>query len=172
MTDVTGAVALFETPRAVNAPNEPLEYDFDVADLETLGRVLSALDASNTKSPSQPPLSDLRRVVTELPPEELREIQARVRDLTESLRAALETRESIVQEIRRLVEHLPDAEVVRLVEESLLPSRVGELTPTHEAMTAAFARGTEKAVAASRVAGLPVHAFVDGQVATMPPRKP
>jgi hypothetical protein len=60
-----------------------------------------------------------------------------------------------------------------------IPSAVGQpephvclvcarLTPTDEALTAAFTRGTEKAIAETRAAGLPVYAWSQGKVVVVP----
>jgi hypothetical protein len=48
-------------------------------------------------------------------------------------------------------------------------SKVGKLTPSHKALTKAFAKGVKEAVQATREAGYPIYAMANGKVVVVPP---
>ncbi len=144
--------------------------------LEDLRDVLAVLEAApSVPAPSKSTKGEpkdatggvqeeLRRAVATLTPEARNGLQAKAREIEAVLGAVL------ADEVRRVAELADAPALARLVAERLAPPRVGELTPSHEALTAAFARGTAKAIAATRAAGLPVHAMRDGRVVEVPPQ--
>lgn len=154
-------------------------YDVRVPDLEALQQVLAAFEmtAHDANAPAQPSrneplfLVQIKKAVGGLPPEKRKEFERVVRQLEEKLNEVVSSTNTIAGEVMRATALLNDNVASGLVEESLKPSRVGDLTPTREALRALFAQGTKKAIADSRAAGLPVSAAVDGRVVEVPPSK-
>lgn len=132
--------------------------------LEALRDVLAVFEAAPSAS-AEPKTArgrgeaELVRVVASLPAEARSGLQV----------AAKEVEVALAAQVQRIAELSNDPTLARLVAERLAPSRIGELTPSDEALTAAFARGTAKAIAASHAAGIPVHAMSDGEIVKVPP---
>jgi hypothetical protein len=138
-----------------------------MANLDALQSVWAAFEAaappSSKRSPARPVSTEIERAIASLSAEARQQLQINLEESEKRLASVW------IEEIQRMARLANDATVAQLVAESLKPSRVGELTPTHEALTAAFARGTSKAIEASRAAGLPVHAMSGGQVVKVSP---
>jgi len=132
--------------------------------LEVLRDVLAAFEAAPA-APLEPEGTqtgvavELLRAVARLSPEARNGLRQGAREIESALADAL----------RRIAEQSNDPAIAQLIAEALPPSRVGDLTPTRDAVTAAFARATARAIAASRAAALPVHAMSDGRVVQVPP---
>lgn len=139
-----------------------------MATLEVLRDVLAVFEAAPSaadepKGPRARREPELAKVVANLRPEARTELQVAAKEAAKELESAL------AEHVRRITERVNDPVLAQLVAERLAPSRIGELTPSNEALTAAFARGTAKAIAEAHAAGVPVHAMRDGKIVKVPP---
>lgn len=144
------------------------EYDVNMATLEVLRDVLAVFEEARSagdqpKAPRARREPELEKAVATLRPEMRTELEIAAKEATKELELALAER------VRKLTERVNDPVLAQLVAERLAPSRIGELTPSDEGLTAAFTRSAAKAIAAAHAAGVPVHAMRDGKIVKVPP---
>ncbi|MBI4953376.1 MAG: hypothetical protein HY908_15205 [Myxococcales bacterium] len=139
--------------------------------------VFAAVAPESGKQASEHPqatagYAELERAVAGLSEETRARIRLRCQEAAARLRAAEQDQERasvLATAIQDMAALAKNSDVARLVAESVEPSRIGELTPSHGALVTAFARGTAAAIEAARAAGLPVHALRDGKVVRVAP---